>query len=892
MVKPELSGLPTAPEAPEVISVASGEVLRVGQVVAGRYEVLARLGAGGMGAVWRVHDRALDEDVALKVILPDRVGDPAALARLRDEVKIARKITHPNVCRVFDLGESEALTFLTMELAPGTTLRHLLVAGPLASARALDLFQQIVDGVAAAHERGVVHRDLKPENVLVRRDGRCLVADFGLAREPGSGAATTAAGAAGTPAYMSPEQLKGETIDIRSDVFALGIVGYELLSGRSPFGDGAPGTISTAILRSDPPELDVPGLAEPVLQGLREVFGRALAKDPDGRFASAGELAAALARARDTTPARSTLRGVSEPEPAASPAPRTFPWRRLALAPLFLFVGLFLLAQLPRGDLRHWNPLPDAWSPFPGDEDEEEPAPHLAPSADVDERATLVVLPFENLTGETAWNGLSLSAPEVVRAGLRTMPEVRLSEVALANRDAARAAGVAFWVRGSVQRVGETLRLSAQLDPVGDEQEALPGEPVEIAAVDKDVAPSLSALRSRVLDEARLVVRHWGKRRRAMLGTTNEAAKRSLLDYYKMVGPGPRKEHFSEGLRLLDAAIGADPGYVPALVERALVRSMGAGEGTPASRLADANAGIELALVNKPQDPMALVTRCRLMQVAIEVGDDKPTDAAIERAEAACEAALGVGPALADVYLSLARLQDRACNDEAAALSLERVLEHDRSLSGRVLKDSVSLALANDRMLVAEKKSEALITFHEEERRLGARSLARRAGIPPEQMGVYFRRGVVLLRIGRLDEAARAFEQEITDVEALAGSAWAEAAAIRGLFRVEKARRKAVLPEHRRRLAEIEAEMRAKVASDPSVAKTMVGAYLWVDPEAAVEWLGRLSARGSCEDAIWRGLVYRAAKKTKLAREALAACSATEQWEKRCVGRIESLLAR
>ncbi|MDI1432431.1 protein kinase domain-containing protein [Polyangium sorediatum] len=889
MVKPELSGLPTAPEVPAVISAASGEVLRVGQVVAGRYEVLARLGAGGMGAVWRVHDRALDEDVALKVILPDRVGDPAALARLRDEVKIARKITHPNVCRVFDLGESEALTFLTMELSPGTTLRHLLVAGPLAPARALDLFQQIVDGVAAAHERGVVHRDLKPENVLVRRDGRCLVADFGLAREPGLGAATTAAGAAGTPAYMSPEQLKGGSLDIRSDVFALGIVGYELLAGRSPFGHGSPETISTAILRGDPPQLDVPGLAEPVLQGLREVLGRALAKDPEGRFASAGELAAALARARDTTPARSTLRGLSEP--ATSPAPRTFPWRRLALAPLLLFVGLFLLAQLPRGDLRHWNPLPDAWNPFPGDEDEE-PAPHLVPASDVDERATLVVLPFEDLTGDAAWKGLSLSAPEVVRAGLRTMPEVRLSEVALADRDAARAAGVAFWVRGSVQRVGETLRLSAQLDPVGDEQEALPGEPVEIAAVEKDVESSLPALRSRVLDEARLVVRHWGKRRRAMLGTTNEAAKRSLLDYYKMVGPGPRKEHFSEGLRLLDAAIAADPGYVPALVERALLRSMGAGEGTQASRLADANAGLDRALADEPQDPMALVARCRLLQVAIEVGGDKPTDAAIERANAACEAALGVGPALADVYLSLARLQDRACHDEAAVLSLERVLEHDRSLSGRVLKYSVSLALANDRMLVAEKKSEALMAFHEEERRLGARSLARRAGVPPEQMGVYFRRGVVLLRIGRLDEAARAFEQEITDVEALAGSAWAEAAAIRGLLRVEKARGKAILPEHRRRLGEIEAEMRAKVSSDSSIAKTMVGAYLWVDPEAAVEWLGRLSARGSCEDAIWRGLVYRAAGKTKLAREALAACRATEQWEKRCVERIESLLSR
>lgn len=885
MVKPELSGLPTAPDAPDVIS-APGEVLRVGQLVAGRYEITARLGAGGMGAVWRVFDRSLDEDVALKVILPDRVGDPAALARFRDEVKIARKITHPNVCRVFDLGESDDLTFLTMELVEGQTLRHLLAAGPIEPARAVDMFQQIVDGVAAAHERGVMHRDLKPENVLVRRDGRCLVADFGLAREPGIGTVITAAGAAGTPAYMSPEQLMGEKLDIRSDVFALGIVGYELLSGRSPFGQGSPGMISTAILRSDPQPLLVPGLAEPVLHAVREVLARALAKNPAARFASAGELGVALARALGMTPARSTLRGLSEPEAPATRAPRSKAWR-LALVPPGLLVLLFLLTLLPRGDLRlHWPFKRDDDTPAPQDTED------TAIPGDLVDSASIGVLPFENLTGDDAWNGLSLSAPEVVRSALRTMPEVRVSADAPRERAAARSAGIAFWARGSLQRVGTKLRLVVQFEPVGEEGEALPGEPVEIDGDSSDVAQSLESLRVRVVDEARLLVRHWVKRRRANLGTTNEGARKSLLDYYRLVGHGPRKEHFAEGLRLLDAAIAADPAYVPALVERAYLRSLGAGEGTAAERFADANAALARALSSRPGDPMALVTRCRLMQVALEVGTNKPTDKAIEEAKGHCDAALSVGPALADVYLSLARLQDRACLDEEAMLSLERVLEFDRSLSGRVLKYSVSLALANDRMLVAEKKSEALITFHEEERRLGARSIARRAGIPPEQMGVYLRRGVVLFRIGRLEEAERAFEREITDVEALAGDAWAEAAAIRGLLRVAKARGKAVLPEHRKRLAEIEADKRAKAKSDPSVAKTMVGAYLWVDPDAAVEWLGQLSARGSCEDAMWRGLVYRAAGKNDLAREALAACHATEQWEKRCVERIESLLPR
>jgi len=343
VTEPLFSGVPTAADVPKARVVERGDLLRSGQTIADRYEVRERLGRGGMGMVWRVYDRKLDEDVALKVILPDRIGDPTALARFRDEVKIARKITDSNVCRVFDIGESEHLAFLTMELIEGTTLRKLLANGPIEPLRAVDMLQQIVKGVAAAHEHGIIHRDIKPENVLVRHDGRCLVADFGLAYRPDT---NTQENTAGTPAYMSPEQLRGESLDLRSDVFALGLVAFELLSGESPE------SARDVMTHGDLPPL---GRVTASMQtALRTIIVRALAKDPKDRFDSATSFGIALSRITEQ-PVRQ--------QPAA------FRWRPWLIALPFLFVlFLILVSQLPRGDLREWHPF----SPEENSQDEME----------------------------------------------------------------------------------------------------------------------------------------------------------------------------------------------------------------------------------------------------------------------------------------------------------------------------------------------------------------------------------------------------------------------------------------------------------------------------------------------------------------------------------------
>jgi serine/threonine-protein kinase len=212
------------------------------QVLAGRYELLGLVGTGGMGSVYRARDRELDEIVALKMLRRELVDAPGMLARFRQEVKLARKVTHRNVARTFDIGEHAGDKFLTMELVEGESLANLLHREKkLELARVIELVEAICSALSAAHAAEVVHRDLKPDNVLLAKDGRVVVTDFGIARAVTSDAQPTIGAPIGTPAYMAPEQLEGShPIDARADLYALGAMTYELLTGQQPWtGDSA-----------------------------------------------------------------------------------------------------------------------------------------------------------------------------------------------------------------------------------------------------------------------------------------------------------------------------------------------------------------------------------------------------------------------------------------------------------------------------------------------------------------------------------------------------------------------------------------------------------------------------------------------------------------------------
>jgi eukaryotic-like serine/threonine-protein kinase len=296
----------------------------------GSYRVLFRLGSGGMGEVWRARDNLLGRDVAIKVVFPENVRDPDRMKRFAMEAKAASSLKHPNILTIYEVGESEFGPYLVTEYVEGDTVRTLLNDGALPLAKAVDVALQAAEGVASAHAVGIAHRDLKPENLMVNREGIVKILDFGLAKllrpgEEGADAAQTAAGMIiGTAGYLSPEQLRGGKASERSDVFALGVVLYEMASGDNPFRRNNAVDTFTAIMRDDPPPLD-PKVG-PVPVELPLTIGKALAKKPEERYLTARELADDLrqVKSRIAPPA-------GEPE-AASSSPHARPRVRRVVA--------------------------------------------------------------------------------------------------------------------------------------------------------------------------------------------------------------------------------------------------------------------------------------------------------------------------------------------------------------------------------------------------------------------------------------------------------------------------------------------------------------------------------------------------------------------------------
>lgn len=266
----------------------------------GPYELLTPLGAGGMGEVWRARDSKLGREVAVKV-LPEAFGaDADRLARFQQEAKVLAALSHPNILTIFEFGVHEGSPFLVMELLEGETLRERLGGRPMSPRRAVELALQVANGLAAAHEQGIIHRDLKPENLFLTKDGRVKLLDFGLAklRPQAAGSQVETQGflsepgtVVGTSGYMSPEQVQGGEVDARSDLFSLGVVLWEMLTGRAPFRRESALETMHAILKEEAPELD-PALKVP--PGLVRILESCLAKAPEGRFHSAHDLAFAL----------------------------------------------------------------------------------------------------------------------------------------------------------------------------------------------------------------------------------------------------------------------------------------------------------------------------------------------------------------------------------------------------------------------------------------------------------------------------------------------------------------------------------------------------------------------------------------------------------------------
>jgi eukaryotic-like serine/threonine-protein kinase len=339
----------------------------------GAFEIIGPLASGGMGEIYRARDLRLHRDVAIKVLPPATAADPQALARFEREALAVASLSHPNIVSIFEFGHEGAAVYAVMELLDGVTLRTRLANGPLTPAKAVEYGVAMAQGLAAAHERGVIHRDLTPENIFLTSDGRLKILDFGLVRRtrpPGAlgteiplgrlapGAPKTAPGLViGTISYLSPEQARGREVDHRTDIFTVGAVLYEMITGRRAFAGPTPADVITAIVSTDPPPAhlvrpDVPATVDRVIH-------RCLEKAPDDRFQSARDLAFALDALRGTGP---LLDAGSVPDPSRmrsgrAPA-RSFP-RLLATAGLAGVLagaagvaGWWLHGQAPESDLR------------------------------------------------------------------------------------------------------------------------------------------------------------------------------------------------------------------------------------------------------------------------------------------------------------------------------------------------------------------------------------------------------------------------------------------------------------------------------------------------------------------------------------------------------------
>jgi serine/threonine-protein kinase len=419
----------------------------------GPYEVLGELGSGGMGTVYRARDTRLGREVAVKVLREQIASDKAAVARFEREARAVAALSHPNILAIHDFGVEGEAFYAVTELLRGETLRSRLEREALSWRKATEIAISIADGLAAAHAQGIVHRDLKPENVFLTEDGRVKILDFGLARqEPGAAAGAESALATvtatepgtvmGTATYMSPEQVRGLPVDARSDIFSLGSVLYEMVTGRRAFPGKTAADSMAAILKDTPPDPAESGKAIPL--ALARVITRCLEKAPDERFQSARDLTYALGDIASTTGSAVQMSGVAKAQLAARPG------RVAAVAVGLVVLAAALLAVVDVGGLRT----------------------HLTGGTKGAAIRSLAVLPLRNLSGDPTQEYFADGMTEELIAGLARISELRITSrtSVMSYRDTkkrlpeiARELGVEAVVEGSVTREDGKVRVTVQL---------------------------------------------------------------------------------------------------------------------------------------------------------------------------------------------------------------------------------------------------------------------------------------------------------------------------------------------------------------------------------------------------------------------------------------------
>ena len=672
-----------APDNPQT------EHLKPGQIVGSRYQIIELLGVGGMGMVYRATDQELGLDVALKVLRPELLGNATALERMKNELLLARQVSHRNVVRIHDLATDAAgagLKYISMAFIEGETLRHLIERdGALPMERAIPMMIELCAGLEAAHEVGIVHRDFKPENVIVDKRGQAIITDFGVARGVETVGITRTGAILGTLQYMSPEQACGEKVDQRSDIYSFGLVAYEMLTGRLPHAtETTPEFVARALQRKpvDPRQYkpEIPAY-------LAKIILRCLEVDPGLRYKSARDVAAALEARKD------------QRAPVYSPAGarRLFGNRRLAyglILALVVIAGGFLAYQM---------------------------IPRTTPSKTVGETASfqssIVVLPFLNRSSDVQLDWLrtglvellitDISASKQVRVAgaketfqllrdLKVEKETNVSEETM--RQVARFLSCDHVLAGSVARAGSELAFDVKLYKASAGGLVLVTTVRNTGAEEKifAIAAALGAEVRKALDPS-------------LTAAPSQAGMTRSTEAFKSFGLGVEKlqqGEYSKAVDFLEQAVTTDPGFVMAYAKlseayyqggnvdeakRAYERALGALQGSQGRQLLDSyQIQAQHALLSNDLDSaiklhtQAAVAYPHNAEIYLALGDAYERKGEPERAIENYEKAIKLEPNNFRVSLGLGKLylmagkQDKSVELLGQALVASTQLNNDQ----------------------------------------------------------------------------------------------------------------------------------------------------------------------------------------------------------------------
>ena len=695
-------------------SIPVASVLTEGLEIAERYRVRKLLGMGGMGAVYLVHDDELDRDVALKLIRSDIGENPEALERFKREIQLSSKVTHRNVLRVYDLGASGGIKYLTMQFVEGEDLSTVLKrAGRLATPRLTRIFRQILEGLRAAHEQGVIHRDLKPQNIMLDASDNVYVTDFGLAKSLEQSGMTQTGAIVGTPYYMSPEQVKGSPIDHRSDIYSLGVILYEMSTGRLPFTGSSPYEVMAQRLQRLP---EPAGRINPDLPSyLSKILDRCLMVDTAARYQTIEE----ILRDLDAGGFRTTMR--------FEVAKR--PWLRPAAAVLLAAVVLGGAAIAFRG--RRAGPT----------------APQPSQPGAATQPVSLAILPFRNASGDSSLDWLGPSLAEMLRtdvgrsASLRTVPSDRLHQILgdlrisadstfdpATLRKLAKFSNADTVIWGQYLKFGNEIRIDATLEDVKRQR--------SIAL--KAQAPSQSGLQAAIDQLAQSIRDGLSLSSDALEELKATAFKPSTksLEALRAYNEGlqlARQGRNSEALKKFQESIQADPEFALAYAKLGQTYAS-LGYDTEAEQ--SSRHAVELSeKLPAPEKYLINASHARIVN---------DTDKAI----AAYETLAKASPDDSEVNFELAALYEASGAFDQARAHYKKVLEHDPKY--------VAALLASGRVEIKAGNPQGSLDFLNQ-----ALSLAIQLGQDEEKADVLHAIGAAYQGLDKPSEAQRYYQESL-----------------------------------------------------------------------------------------------------------------------------------